>query len=143
MKTLRNLAIGAMLMAGAATGATLATTAPAEAHVSVGIGIGIPGPEFYPVGNPCLDPDFAYYHPGRCSYPAYYDPVYIGGAWYSGPHYYRYWRGRPYVYYGGHWRSDFRGGARWGGGHWSGHGRGYYHGGRGGHDGYHGGHHHH
>lgn len=133
MKNIAKLALGAALLAGTALTATIATTAPAAARVSIGIGIGAPiYPGYYPPG-PCYDYD--YYYNGDCGYPVYYDPVYIGGYWYSGPHYYRYYNGRPWVWNRGHWYASYRGG-------WSGHSG---HGGSWGHGGsHHGGwgHHH-
>ncbi|MFO1248905.1 MAG: hypothetical protein U1E93_11940 [Alphaproteobacteria bacterium] len=97
MKKLAKIALGALMMAGAATATTIATTAPAEARVSVGIGIGgfgYPGYGYYggyPYG----------YGYGYGYAPAYYDPYYYGG--YYGPRYYRGYYGRPYYrgYYGG------------------------------------------
>ncbi len=110
MKHLAKAALGAVMMVGAAVGTTAATTAPASAGVSVGVGIGLPGPVVAPAPYPsCYNYD--YWAPG-CAYPAYSGPVWIGGAWYNGPHYYRYWGGHPYVWWHGGWRG-YRGG--WGG----------------------------
>jgi hypothetical protein len=117
--------IGALMLAGTAGAATVATTAPADAHVSVGIGIGVPGPAYGPAyyGNPCYDARYAYYHPGYCggyAYgpgyydtgfygPGYYSPV-VGGFWFSDSFGHRHWHGG--AFHGG----GFHGG----GGHWSG-----------------------
>ena len=59
MKTFAKLALGALMVAGAATATTVAATTPAEARVSVGIGLGFPG---YYGGYP-----YGYYAP------AYYE----------------------------------------------------------------------
>lgn len=102
-----------LLAAGSAAG-VMGMSAPADARVSVGIGIGIPGPPvygpaYYPPG-PCYNYD--YYYSGDCGYPAYADPVFIGGVWYNGPHYYRTFRGQQQVWSRGAWHGDFRGGHR-------------------------------
>jgi len=102
MKNLAKTALGALMMAGTALGVTAATTAPADAGVSVGIGIGVPGPYYAP--PPC-----GYY---GCGYYNYSSPVYIGGTWYNGPHYYRYWGGHPWVWWHGGWHTGFNGGWR-------------------------------
>jgi len=125
MKTIAKAALGAVMLAGAAT---VATTVPASAGVHIGIGIGIPGPYgppppapvyegyygpgYYPPG-PCAG--YNYYYSGYCGYPVYADPVWIGGVWYRGPHYYRWYGGRPYVWAHGGWHGDYRGGhgGRW------------------------------
>lgn len=125
MKQFAKMALGALAIAGAAT---VAMSAPASAGVHIGIGIGIPGPGYgpgpapvyegyygpgyYPPG-PCAG--YNYYYSGYCGYPVYSDPVWIGGAWYNGPHYYRWWGGRPYVWAHGGWHGDYRGGhgGRW------------------------------
>ena len=116
MNQLGKLAIGAMMTVGAAVGATVATTAPANAGVHVGIGIGIPGPYVAPAEPyPCWG--YNYWYSG-CSYPYYGGPVWIGGRWVYGPHYYRYWGGRPWVWYHGGWRGYRGGWAGWHGRHW-------------------------
>lgn len=149
MKRFGKIAMGALMLAGTAVGATLSTTAPAEAaHVSVGIGIGVPGyygPRPY-YRNPCDSPRYRYYHPDYCyGYgPTYYGPNYYGyyDQGYYGPGYYE-----PVI--GGFWFTDSFGHRHWhhGGFHGGGfHGRGSWHsGGWGGHGGWHGGggHHHH
>ena len=117
MKQFGRAALGALMMAGAA----LAASTPANAGVSVGIGIGIPapgyyryegyyGPGYYPPG-PCAR--YSYYYTGNCGYPAWTGPVYVGGVWYNGPHYYRYWGGRPWVWWHGGWRGYYGGWAGW------------------------------
>ena len=108
MKKITQLALGAMLLAGTAVG--FSVPADARSHVSIGIGIGAPFyPGYYPPG-PCYHYDYDY--DGYCGYDAYDDPVFIGGTWYSGRHYYRHYRGHPEVWYRGGWHSDFRGGWR-------------------------------
>jgi hypothetical protein len=61
MKSLKKLALGALMLAGAAVG----VSAPANAGVSVGIGIGIPGPAYYGPAYSC-DPYYDYYDPYGC-----------------------------------------------------------------------------
>ena len=114
MKRFGKLALGALMLGGAA----LAAATPAAARVSIGIGIGVPGFGGY-YDNPCAYPRYRYYHPGACGYPVYSEPVFIDGAWFGGPHYYRYSGGHRSVWYHNSWRSDFRGGhAQAHGGHW-------------------------
>lgn len=142
MKRLKSILAGALTAAGIAGGATLATTAPADAGVRIGIGVGVPGyyygPGYYPPG-PCYG--YNYYYSGYCGYPVYSGPVFIGGRWVYGPHYYRWWGGRPWFWnhgrwgYWGGWRGarfnwnhgGWRGGwghgwhGGWHGGGWHGH----------------------
>lgn len=108
MKHLGKLAFGAAIVA-----ATAMTAVPAQAVV-VNVGIGVP------VAPPCA------YTYARCGYYNYSYPVYVGGRWLYGPHYYRWWGGRPWVWWNGGWRVGFGGGWRgvgwhpgwhyWGGG---------------------------
>jgi hypothetical protein len=72
------------MMASAAVGA-----APANAGVSVGIGVDVP--------SPCYAAPPLAYGPANCGYYAYNYPVFVGGAWVYGPHYYRWWGGHPWV----------------------------------------------
>ena len=74
MKRFSKIALSALML----TGAALAVATPAAAHVSVGIGIGVPGPGYYDsyYDNPCADPEFRYWNPRYCGYPAYYGPVF-------------------------------------------------------------------
>ena len=141
MTRMKKLVAGALALAGVAGGAVLATT-PAEARVAIGVGIGVGvpgyyyGPGYYPPG-PCGSYD--YYYSGYCGYPVYNGGVFIGGRWFYGPHYYRWWGGRPWFWNHGRWA--YWGG--WRGAHfnWSHRGwggRGW--GGRGWHGGWHGGH---
>ena len=107
MRTLRQLAIGALALSSTALGGTLATTAPAAAGVSVGIGIGIPGPAFYGsyrirTGR-CGNPRFAFNHPDFCGYPRFSEPVFIDGVWVNEPLYYRTYGGVRYFWRGGRW----------------------------------------
>jgi hypothetical protein len=138
MTRMKKFIAGAIAAAGIAGGATLATTTPAEARVAIGIGIGVPGyyygPGYYPPG-PCGSYD--YYYSGYCGYPTYTGGVFLGGRWVYGPHYYRWWHGRPWFWHRGGWH--YWGGwrhARW---NWSHHPgwRGGWHGGHGWH-GWHG-----
>jgi hypothetical protein len=137
MTRIGKLAVGALATIGIAAGTTLATTAPADARVAVGIGIGVPGyyygPGYYPPG-PCSA--YNYYYSGYCGYPVYGGAVFVGGRWAYGPHYYRWWGGRPWFWHRGGWHywGGWRGahfawnrgghwGGRWAGGHatWRGH----------------------
>src|SRR5437762_11753605 len=140
MTRMKKVFAGALAAAGIAAGATLATTAPAEARVAVGIGIGVGapgyyyGPGYYPPG-PCYAYD--YYYSGYCGYPTYSGAIFIGGRWVYGPHFYRWWGGRPWFWNHGHWGSW----AGWRGAHfnWAHRGfRGGFHGGRGFHGGFRG-----
>jgi hypothetical protein len=115
MKSFGKLAFGALMLAGTAAGTTVATTAPADAHVSIGIGLGVPGAGYYApraYGNPCDSPRYRDYHRGYCyGYgPAYYGPDYNGyyDQGFYGPGYYE-----PVS--GGFWFTD--GGYHGGGGH--------------------------
>src|ERR1700729_2688492 len=83
MNRIVKAAMGAVMMAGAATAGTLAATETAQAGVHIGIGLGIPGPGpyryegyygpgYYPPG-PCAY--YNYYYSGYCGYPVYNDPV--------------------------------------------------------------------
>jgi hypothetical protein len=112
MKSLKKLALGALMLAGAAVG----VSAPANAGVSVGIGIGIPGPAYYGPAYSC-DPYYDYYDPYGCG--AYYTgPVFIGGSWYNGPLRWRWWGGHRQFWYHGGWRV----GTGWHSGGFHGHG---------------------
>ena len=99
MKNFAKLALGALMVAGAATATTAAMTSPAEARVSVGIGLGFPGYYGGYYGPRYYGP--RYYSP--YAYPAYYDPYYYPG--YYGPS----------IYFGGGLRG-------WHGGGWGGRG---------------------
>ena len=101
MRTFAKFALGALMVAGAATATTAAMTSPAEARVAVGFSIG--GPGYY-----------GYYGPAY--YGGYYGPAY-GPAYYD-PYYYRpypYYYGRPYWrgYRGYGYRGYYRGYRRW------------------------------
>lgn len=122
------------LVAGAAmTGAALVASAPADAGVHIGIGVGIPapayyyGPGYYPPG-PC-DAYNSYYN-GDCGYSVYNGPIYLDGAYVTGPHYYRWYNGAPWFWHRGGWHYwngwhgarfgwDHREGWGWRGGHWN------------------------
>jgi len=107
MKTFAKVALGALLLAGAATAVA---SSPADARVVVGLGFGGPayyGPAYYPRYS--CDPYSRRYSPYRCGY---YGPAYYGG--YYGPSYYG-----PSIgfSFGGGWG---RGGWHGGGGGWHG-----------------------
>src|SRR5580704_4917619 len=122
---------------GAAAIGAIAASAPAQAgvHVSVGVGIPLPGVWYGPPG-PCAGYNYTYGAPwDNCGYDYYADPVYIGGVWYHGPFYSRYWHGRQWFWWHGGWRANewrgdpfaWRAGVRWGdgaywrNGHWADH----------------------
>ena len=64
MRKFAKVALGALMMAGAATATTAAMTSPAEARVSVGIGLGFPG--YY--GRPYWRGHYGYGWRGRYGY---------------------------------------------------------------------------
>ena len=134
MKRFGKIAIGALMMAGAAS---LVATAPANAaHVSVGIGIGVPGPAVAPPPPPppayygphddprCADHRWAYMNSKFC--PSIYGPGGIPITY--GPSYYGYYDSGFYGpgYYepveGGFWFTDSWGHRRYHAGHFDGHG---------------------
>lgn len=149
MKKFAKVALGALLMAGAATAVA---SSPAEAGVVVGLGFG--GPAYYPPpGYYTCNPYSRWYDPYRCgySYPpsyyygGYYGPSFalgFGGGWYGDDD--DGWRGRGFRgdrgegFRGGEFRGGFRGGREGGfrggrgGGFRGGHGGGGFHGGHGG-----------
>ena len=104
MKRFTKLALGALMLAGAATVAA----APASARVFVGIG----APVAY-AGGPVCNPYSVYYDPAYCGYgPAYVGGPVIGfgvGGWGGG------WHG------GGFHGGGFHGGGFHGGGFHGGH----------------------
>ena len=108
MKRFGNYALGALMLAGSALSATLATTAPADARVSVGIGICAPYPGYYRAGyygDTCANPRYRYYHPEYC-YPDDYGPAYVGGFWFTDSFGHRHWHGGGHS--GGHWGGGWR-----------------------------------
>jgi hypothetical protein len=102
MKTIAKLALGGLMLAGAAA----ATTAPASAGVAVGVNIGVPGVAVgYGYGNPCYRP--YWYRPAWCGgYPVYSAPLFVNGGWYTGPAYYRYYGGARYFWIRDRWIAD-------------------------------------
>jgi hypothetical protein len=134
MNTFLKTAAAGVAMAGAA----LLTTAPADAGVHIGIGVGVPGvrvgvgvpvygPGYYPPG-PC--DAYTTYYSGDCGYSVYNGPIYLDGAYVSGPHYYRWYNGAPTFWYRGGWHNwngwhgarfnwDHHEGYGWRGGHWN------------------------
>jgi len=100
MKKFAKLALGALMVAGAATATTAAMTSPAEARGGVSFSFGVGGPGYYG----------GYYGPAYYpAYPAYYDPYYYPRPYYYGRPYYRGWRGGYYGYRDG-WHRGYR---RW------------------------------
>lgn len=149
MKLLAKMTIAAAAMAGGA----LIGTAPANAQVDigvrlpgvhVGVGVGAPayyyGPGYYPPG-PC--DGYNYYYQGDCGYAVYNGPIELEGVAVGGPHYYRWFDGRPMFWYRGGWHNwngwtrasfgwDHGEGWGWHGGRWDrGWGNDHWHGGRG------------
>jgi len=128
MTKLAKIALGAALMAGAATLAA----PPAAAHVSVGIGFGVPGygyapgyyygPPRYRYARYC-DPYSPYYDPYYCGdpyYDSYYgyggygpvfgDVVFFDGGWYRGPFRHRYYGGHDWYWVNNGWhRNEWHG----------------------------------
>jgi hypothetical protein len=112
MKKFAKVALGALLMAGAATAVA---SSPAEARVVVGLGFG--GPAYYPAPGYyySCNPYSRFYDPYRCDYypPSYYYGGYygpsvvfgFGDGWYGG------YRGGDHDFRGGY-RGGFRGGDR-------------------------------
>jgi hypothetical protein len=104
MKTIAKLALGGLMLAGAAA----ATTAPASAGVAVGVNIGVPGVAVgygYGYGNVCARPYWV--RPAWCGgYPVYGAPLFVDGGWYRGPVYYRYTGGARYFWIHDRWLVD-------------------------------------
>jgi len=68
-----------------------------------------------PSYNPSCDDYYAPpwgYPPDYCNYEIWYDPIYFGGAWYSGPIYYNVFGGENLYWLNGGWRRDEWRGAR-------------------------------
>lgn len=101
MKKFAKVALGALLMAGAATAVA---SSPAEARVVVGLGFG--GPAYYPAPGYyySCNPYSRFYDPYRCDY---YPPSYYYGGYYGPSVVFGFGGG-----HGGYWRGDhdFRGG---------------------------------
>jgi len=94
MKKITQAGLGAVML-----GAVFITAQPASAD-SITLGFSFGAPDVGEVfGDPC-------YGPVPCSYPVYYEPVFIDGAWYRGPIYYRWSHGRRLFWYHGGWRHD-------------------------------------
>jgi hypothetical protein len=113
MKSLMKMAVATASLMGAA----VLASAPANAQVHIGIGvpgvhvgvgIGGPapayyyGPGYYPPG-PC--DGYNYYYNGDCGYSVYNGPIVLGGIAVGGPHYYRWFNGRPMFWYRGGWQT--------------------------------------
>jgi hypothetical protein len=94
MMKLSRVAAMAVLCAAAA----LVPTSKANAGVVVGFSFGS-GDVAAVIGSPC-------YGAPVCSYPLYYEPVFVDGAWYRGPIYYRWSGGVRLFWYHGTWRRD-------------------------------------
>ncbi|HEY2033065.1 MAG TPA: hypothetical protein VGH02_05215 [Rhizomicrobium sp.] len=119
------------IAAAAIAVAALGISAPAEAGVHIGLSVGVPGyyygPGYYPPG-PC-DAYNSYYN-GDCGYSVYDGPIYLDGAYVTGPHYYRWYGGEPMFWYRGGWhhwngwrnvhnyRWNYNEGWGWHGGRW-------------------------
>jgi hypothetical protein len=95
MKILLKSAFAAAVLLGS----TVAITAPANAGVTVGITL--PGVYVSPYGAGYVAYDDSYY----------YDPIYIGGAWYHGPYRWQMRHGQRMFYVNGGWhRNEWRNG---------------------------------
>jgi hypothetical protein len=95
MKTILKSAIALVALSGATA---LLPSSALAGHVGVTIGIGAP----------------SVYGPGYSPYDGeyYYDPIYVGGAWYHGPYRWRMHNGeREFLVDGGWRRNEWRGGA--------------------------------
>jgi hypothetical protein len=86
------------LAALCASAAALLPATQANAGVVVGFSFGS-GEIGSVIGTPC-------YGAPVCSYPMYYEPVFVDGAWYRGPIYYRWSGGVRLFWYHGAWRRD-------------------------------------
>ncbi|MDE2183326.1 MAG: hypothetical protein KGJ78_09920 [Alphaproteobacteria bacterium] len=111
MKRFGKVALGVLMMAGAAT----VLSAPARADVSIGFSFGDDG--YYPgdFSDPCDYYDYYDYYdapppwglpPDYCDYPVYFEPVYWDGYWYRGPIYYRWYGGQRLYWLNGGWHRD-------------------------------------
>src|SRR6476659_9948765 len=95
--------------------ASFALQGTALAGVTVGVNVGVPsfyyGAGYYPPG-PC--DAYSYYYEGDCGYPVFSGRVFVNGVWVTGPHYYRWYNGRPLFWHRGGWHY-WNGwhGARW------------------------------
>jgi hypothetical protein len=111
MKKFAKVALGALMVAGAATAVA---SSPAQARVVVGFGVGPGygyGPAYYPRYS--CDPYSRWYSPYRCGYGGYYGPAYYGPSYYAGPSIgfsfgggwgHRGWHGGHGGWHGGHHR---------------------------------------
>lgn len=104
-----NRVFGAALMAALLTGVAVLGGAPAKADVAIGFSFGVDGGYF---SDPC---DYYDYYdqpppwglpPDYCEYPVYFEPIYVGGSWYRGPVYYRWYGGDRLFWINGRWRRD-------------------------------------
>ena len=94
MKNIGRYAIGAVMLAAPALGATLASTAPANAGISIGIGLG----GRY---DPCSSFDYRYYHPYQCAYrPGW---AWGDGYWITDSFGHRHWHGHRRGHHWGRW----------------------------------------
>lgn len=94
MKKIGNYAIGALMLAAPALGATLVSTAPANAGISIGIGLG----GHY---NPCSSFDYRYYHPNQCAYGPSWG--WGDGYWITDSFGHRRWHGHRQGRHRGNW----------------------------------------
>lgn len=114
MKMILKSTLAAALLAGAT--AVVPTSASAGVDISVNLGAPavVVAPDYVP-----YDAEF------------YYDPIYIGGAWYHGPYRWRMVRGVRMFWVDGRWHRNewrgavpvslvFRNGGYWRGGHYGG-----------------------
>ena len=102
MKILTKAVLASLML----TGAAVAMAAPAEARVGVSVNLGLFAPP-PPVPAPAyLLPAYCYgpYYYANCSYPAWREPVFWNGYWYTNPPY-RFVRGRREFWVNGGWRD--------------------------------------
>lgn len=148
MNLLRKAALAAILMGGAAAGlpipATAQTADPYGGYYDADPYGPPPPPDYgppppppyygppppaygyYPAyGDPYACDAYDYYNPpwgyppDYCNYNVWYEPIYIGGLWYSGPIYYRDFGGERRFWLNGGWHRDEWRGARPGRIDWS------------------------
>lgn len=114
MKMVFKSAFAAALFAGAASLTPTCATAGVDVSLNIGAPAVVVAPDYVP-----YDAEF------------YYDPIYIGGAWYHGPYRWRMVHGVRVFWLNGGWHRNewhgavpvslvFRNGGYWRGGHYAG-----------------------
>ena len=83
--------------------AALMVSVPATAGVDVSVGIGVPAPVLVVGPGPGYSPYEGQY---------YYDPIFVSGFWYHGPHRWKMRNGHRVYFLNGRWhRNEWRNGA--------------------------------